>query len=769
LNPTCPAINDVLTPHIPWLERFFFAPNGLDWATVAAGSEAAMLSETLRPWLNLLADDRQIAPVILPFVRNGKIAGWYATAREADRTDELNTLLTAWFGMAWLSRFDRMSPSSTDPMATILVDAFESTVFRFAGGDDAANKRIASDLVALANLLSQRPARPKVERRPVGTIRAEFDRALLTRDEARAKALLDELTRSGRLNDENLRFLDVRLRAGLGLWAQIAHDHWLIKTLSELTLPPQIIADLIEALYRTHLDPIEAGGAPETLLATFTEQISERYPRLFATRRGVRAPRVVKAFLLFERSQAVPNAQIVAELAALLSDADRDQAPFSVLATPVAAAAAGADVEAADEAFEDGHIDRAFEFYLVLPASKKSLNRLVLCASIMDGEEAVDRLVAKIEQAGSQVEALTAPNQAKFQALRDSRMARTGHPAGVLEPEATVIAIPAVATTGGAQDWLGWAAALRGGQALPLAGDAALTWDSASIASDALRTQVFADDLGNTSGDCAMIARHAVSAIYSAFLGEEVSAGPATKPIAITLFMLIAMDESLSQVDLGLLAQLLNHLLTAGMTDADYLSIVDALSDVETRVGSYTNLAWSLDVVEALAVAPAPSSEAQTGRQQLFWSVVSKARSFAHRLRRDERHAFRILARDFGADIEALGAVGRIEEQDDGEVLPDLSGKTVGIYTLTEAAGARAKNALEVMFPGVVVTLNADTVATARLTSLAKNADYFVFAWRSSSHSAYYCIKDAMGDREPIMAMGKGTASIMRAVIDAVR
>jgi hypothetical protein len=769
----------VLTSHVPWLERFFAAPNGLDWAAVASGSEAAVLSETLRPWLKLLADEAKAAPVILPFVRDGKVTGWYAAARERDRTEELSTLLTAWFGMAWMSRFDRLATASTDPMATALRDAFGSTVFRFAGGDAAANRKIAGDLVALADLLAQRPVRPKIERRPVGTIRAEFDRALLIADEARAKALLDELTKSGRLNDENLRFLDVRLRAGLGLWPQIAHDHWLIKTLSELALPPQIIADLIEALYRTHLDPIEAGASAETLLATFAEQVAARYPRLFASRRGVRTPRVVKAFLLFERSQVAPNPQIVAELAALLSAADRGQAPYSILAAPVETDP-GADLDAANEAFDDGQTDRAFEFYLALPCSKKTLNRLVLCASMIGTAEAIDRLIAKIDCAGDQVDALTAPNRQKFKGLRESRSALAEQSAPLTEavsctevvlsepPVVPAIATP-LAAPAGRQGWLDWVGALRAGLPLPLAGDAAVTWDTALIANDAVRAEAFADDLGNTSGDCAMLARLAVPTIYSAFIGEETAAGPATKPIANTLFMLVAMDESLSQVDLGLLAQLLNHLLTVGLSDAEYLSLVDVLSDVETRVGAYVNVAWALDVAEALAIAPAPSVAAKTARQQLFWSIVIKGHSFAHRLRQDERHSFRILALDYDIDPEALGAVGRIEEPEDGAALPDLSGKAIGIYTLTEAAGARAKSALEAMFPSVVVTLNADTVATARLTSLAKNADYFVFAWRSSSHSAYYCIKEAMGDREPIMAMGKGSASILRAVFDAVR
>jgi len=62
--------------------------------------------------------------------------------------------------------------------------------------------------------------------------------------------------------------------------------------------------------------------------------------------------------------------------------------------------------------------------------------------------------------------------------------------------------------------------------------------------------------------------------------------------------------------------------------------------------------------------------------------------------------------------------------------------------------------------------VNSDLVATTQLTNLAKAADLFVFAWKSSSHQAFYCVKDALAGKEPIWAPGKGTASILRAVLD---
>ncbi len=149
--------------------------------------------------------------------------------------------------------------------------------------------------VTLAYVLSRKPPPSKVAKRPIGVIRAEFDRALLLRDEASAAGLLEELRGTGRSAMKTFATWMYAFGQGLALWPQLANDHWLVKTLSELVLPPQILADLIEALYRTHLDHVESEGDPRALMDALNEHISGRYPSLFASRRGVRTPRVVKA------------------------------------------------------------------------------------------------------------------------------------------------------------------------------------------------------------------------------------------------------------------------------------------------------------------------------------------------------------------------------------------------------------------------------------------------------------------------------------------
>ena len=92
----------------------------------------------------------------------------------------------------------------------------------------------------------------------------------------------------------------------------------------------------------------------------------------------------------------------------------------------------------------------------------------------------------------------------------------------------------------------------------------------------------------------------------------------------------------------------------------------------------------------------------------------------------------------------------------------------IGIYTLTEGAGHRAKEILQALYPKSVVEVNNDPVSTDRLISLAKSADVFVFAWKSSKHQAFYCVKQARQGQDIIMPDGKGSASILSAVMEKI-
>lgn len=750
--------------HLPpqeqaWLERFFKSPNELNWSTLLDGSAPSREADQVRQWLDLLGSS-PTAPLMLPFMRGGTVAGWYATTQGASGGHELGDEISAWLGPTWLSRFERMPDESSDPMATALRDRFGGTVYRFDGPDDSAMQTIATRLSEFAGVLKRKPLAIETRVRPVGAIRSDFERALLAGDEAQAQAMIAEFKQTGRLNEENLRYLDVRLSAGLGLWPQIARDHWLIKTLADLALPPQVLADLIEALYRTYVDEVESTGDASAVRDAFARRIAAPYPKLFASRRGIRAPRVVKAFVLYEQLQESPDSAIIDALLGLLP-AGTDASLFELKSRAQPATAPATSSSDADEAFDDGQFDRAFEFYLRLPPSKKSLSRLVSCVGMVGTDEARDRFLEMLQQVDPEIVGSLAPALgSKIGSLKQTR---------ILDAAASLIT---GTTPADLNPWMWWAEQLQSGGDLEAAErdaqSAPTNWDASEIRESAQLAQKFADVIGGLNGDAAAIARASVPQIYASFFSDDAQTSPAAKPIASLLFLLIAMDETLSRADLDLLAHLTSLLIEQGLSSAEYVSLISDLEDVQRRVGSYAYLPWSLDVSEALAILPCPSDQARDARLRFFLQVLSQAAGFAHRLVQPDLLPIETLAKDYGVDQESVTALKRDAEGERAGAapMPNLDGKIIGIYTLAEAAGARAKAALEALFPGCEVVVNSDLVATAQLTSLAKAADMFVFAWKSSSHQAFYCVKDALAGKEPIWAAGKGTASILRAVLD---
>lgn len=749
--------------HLPeqeqvWLARFFASPNELNWSSLLDGSARPREADQVRQWLSLLGS-RAAAPLILPFMRAGAVTGWYATTQGASGGYELGDEINAWLGPTWLRRFERVADDSNDPMATALRDRFGGTVYRFTGVDDAAMQTISVRLSEFAGVLERRPLATRTRVRPVGAIRSDFERALLIGDEAQAEAMIAEFKQTGRLNEENLRYLEVRLSAGLGLWPQIARDHWLIKTLADLALPPQILADLIEALYRTYVEEAETAGDGAAMRDAFARQIATPYPKLFASRRGIRAPRVVKAFALHELLQPVPDTPIIHTLLALLP-AGTDTSLFEAAPAPQPMQTAATTLDQADEAFDDGQFDRAFEFYLRLPASRKTISRLVSCVGTIGTDDARERLLVVVDEAGDELVASLAPAvTARLEKLRQAEGADASRPTATAGPS-------------DANPWMRWAEQLQAGHDLPGAERdaqaAATNWDASQVRQSSQLAQKFADIIGGLNGDAGAVARTAVPQIFASFFPDDVKASPAARPIASLLFLLIAMDEALSRADLDLLSQLTSLLIEQGLSPDDYVSLMGDLEDVQKRIGSYAYLPWSLDVNEALAILPCPSDDARDARLRLFLQVLGQAAGFAHRLAPADLLPIETLAKDYGVESEAVTALKREAGADDAGALPlpNLDGKTIGIYTLAEAAGSRAKAALEDLFPGCKVIVNSDLVATAQLTSLARAADLFVFAWKSSSHQAFYCVKDALAGKEPIWAPGKGTASILRAVLE---
>jgi hypothetical protein len=85
---------------------------------------------------------------------------------------------------------------------------------------------------------------------------------------------------------------------------------------------------------------------------------------------------------------------------------------------------------------------------------------------------------------------------------------------------------------------------------------------------------------------------------------------------------------------------------------------------------------------------------------------------------------------------------------------------------LDESATRRASEIFMTLFPGVDIRALHDKVASPQLRSVSQNVDLMVVATRSAKHAATEAIETARGNRDLVRASGKGSSSLVQAVID---
>ena len=138
----------------------------------------------------MLSDDAGMAPIILPMVRGSDVIGWYAATRGFDGAYELGAEINAWFGPAYLSVFAKGRSERRRSASGRHALAVRRRHLSFLGSRSRrAIAFIGERLAEYAALLKRRPATQRRTIRPVGSIRADFERALLAQDAAEARGL----------------------------------------------------------------------------------------------------------------------------------------------------------------------------------------------------------------------------------------------------------------------------------------------------------------------------------------------------------------------------------------------------------------------------------------------------------------------------------------------------------------------------------------------------------------------------------------------------
>ncbi|WP_275412425.1 protein DpdD [Actinoplanes palleronii] len=230
------------------------------------------------------------------------------------------------------------------------------------------------------------------------------------------------------------------------------------------------------------------------------------------------------------------------------------------------------------------------------------------------------------------------------------------------------------------------------------------------------------------------------------------------RELVITAWVIV--DESGQKRRAERVLDLISRTLDAGISPSDYKRIVEDLLGRWEPFLTAAGFSFSLETIEVLAAyRPAGIDVLDT------FAAVILSRVSIHDLRRLDRSSIDTavsLAPEFGLQVPVLEqATFAVADE-----LPaaDLQG-SVAIYSLMEAATRRARDILIQRFPGLRVVMVSDKVATDALRNAADTSDLLVIADRAATHAATDALRRARGGRPLEYATGKGTASLVDAVL----
>ena len=734
-----------------WLERFFSAPNVLRWDALLESSAAPSWHVQAAPWIELFAQRQGKAPIVLPVFDERGPCMWYAAASDAHGGAALAEELSGFVGLSYSDFRGQPHPRDTaNPLEEALRQRFGHHVYRIVPQDEEARVRIARALTLYQGLLRRRPDTPDRTRQPFGKLRAEFDRALLAGNEGAASRLLEEMCSSGRVSAEQRKFLEIRLLAGLGKQAGLAHDSSLLKAVMDLSLPPQTIADVIEALYDTFVANVESAPAHD-VAAVFRHHIGLHFGALFKERKGVRQPAVLKAFFLYEATREIPDATRTGAIESAYPDDPAGQHLLrqwsEALLQPQAAPAAHDPAQAARQAMADDDYETAAELFLRMLPDPAAYVGLLRCADELDDPALTARVLGLFDTAEASV----------LQQLRERERKRLAGLRGQAMTPAAPTSVPG---------WLEWAQGVAAhrydGKDIALLIDAVPRWPTEDYVREPARCARLAAIVGNADSKADSVFRDAFAQFVEFFVHRAPGPVRGFVPLYGMLIKMVAWNGGASADELELVAALGMSMFGAVPDKQTYTDAVDDLGEILGANGAAAHIDWALNIAELLAVSASPDKEA---RLRFFVAVLELIRANSHRVSVAQRRVLGLLAQDYGCEGLLSGMPEPVAAA--GPELGAFAG-LIAIYTLTEPAAHRARDVLRDIVPNAQIELSADTVATDRLRHLASKADVFVFAWRSSKHQAYFCIKEHRGKLPLSMPPGKGAASIVQAALAAI-
>lgn len=237
-----------------------------------------------------------------------------------------------------------------------------------------------------------------------------------------------------------------------------------------------------------------------------------------------------------------------------------------------------------------------------------------------------------------------------------------------------------------------------------------------------------------------------------------------TSAFWLGLIELIALDDETSYITIGLMRDLIEGLFKTPHSKEQYSSAIEAFEVVVKVEVSRKSLPIIIEFSEMLFDYAIKAPEVV--RYPLWNGICQYSITHWSDIDFELKTVLIWLDKNIAPEDKSFEHLISDDNSSHEDSRISLKDKLIGISTLTEKAGQRAAEMLRDLFPGVVIKLNHDKVATDKLKNLASSADYFVFCNKSAAHQSYYAVKAI--NKDIIYCNGKGSSSIIRAVLECL-
>lgn len=714
-----------------WLQPFFSVENKIDPDKVIAGKYPQPHQRLLEPLVKSACDGQW--PLLLPYSRPQELC-FYAADEDGRALEELRQVLSAFLGTAGTSPSYGLISTPSNEGESALLARSPAGLLRIILLDGVGEQQKHRIFIALANVLQlyrQRPTLMSLAKRPIGRVLRDFMLAYRLHDGENAWRFYGELKNSGGFSPLNLLSLELQALASADRWQDIV-NHPRLPSLLGSRMPLRLVRIMLRALGHLGLNRL-----------LITDAIS-----------GERRDDLVNlCYPLSPLFMAVP-------LFELHESFKQDWQLW------VAGAAVFRNVQA--QQYAPAFVD---------PDWLHKLLHWAGLVQVVQPEADVDTVVGESkthEEGPGAVQALLQRSlDVSLVELQQLWQQLQAMPLSWFEPLQSFPMMTAIwqdmqkrfsrEQLGGWNSWfqrLNDAESLTGGLERE-AQECCENWTVESFSSERLLQCI---QTGSPTEQA--ILRNTLPLLLDWLEGRGVTCQGV---IWLELLELLALDSIVNPALLSLAAQLTQLMLAQPFTVDEYRRLIDAilmLWEVNKGPEAYSNMLESVDV---LLDAPCP---AESLRRQV-WQLLQDYATKHWRQIKDPavRQLTFVIMREIlevGESGPDFGVNNGFESEANSAIraVPDLQGKLLAIYTLTEGAARRARDVLEVIFTGLKVEINSDHTATPALCHLAKTADYFVFSSRSSKHQAFYPVTSIR--RDIIYPYGKGASSIVREFIEGV-